>query len=216
LDEEWRSLPNCRSVEFAPTREGILDGCRFLFDSARNSRGRRRFNSSFVILFLCAGLFLVWSLLKSNGPNGGKGAFDLFGIVLISMAVIFLAFLLLFPLVFNAVFNRRGRMERTVEKAIADPEMAMLAERRITIAPKGCLVEFPKGRQVYAWALTNRPASIDGQCLLVTENNVIFAFLARRAFDSESSFQDFVDACRAFQQDATRPAGPPAGDQQVA
>jgi hypothetical protein len=80
----------------------------------------------------------------------------------------------------------------------------LVARRRITIAPRGCLTQVGSARQIYTWPAIVQVRSTEEHCLLITEGNVVVATIPRRAFGTETGFRDFCDSCRQFKDDAER------------
>jgi hypothetical protein len=199
LEPEWAASRKARSVEFAPSPEEVLDSFHLLHASSRRPR-RAMFFGAFLILALIF-MGFIWStqLRAPGGPNLGQGRFAELVIKSIALVLVSVGF-------FGAALGGRRIIDRNVRKLLADPKTgdALLAERRITIAPQGCLVQYPTESRVYLWSVVKRLEASDNQCLLVADPNLCFAAIPRRAFLSENAFDDFVSICRRLREDAAR------------
>jgi hypothetical protein len=143
----------------------------------------------------------IWfeRLQAPGGPNVGKAGFG---------ELVFKSFALLVVSVgfFGAALGGRRLIGRNVRKLLGDPTMSdgLLAERRVTIAPQGCQVQYATENRFYPWSAVKRVEASDKQCFLVTDPNLCFAAIPNRAFASEHDFTRFVETCRRFREDAVR------------
>ena len=194
-DPAWAELPKMRSAEYALTRDDLI--ATFQEPAPEGVKKPSLFWRAFPLVALVSGagglVMLFFLLPGANIPRGEVVAGTGNAIFLLIFGVI----------VLRARFGGRQRIEKGVDKLLAKPDTGaeLVARRRITIAPRGCLTQVGSATQVYTWPAILHVRSTEEHCFLIAERNLVIATIPRRAFGAETGF---CDSCRQFKDDAER------------
>ena len=204
LDAEWLNSPQARSVEFVPTREDLIAPFRFLFGPQPSDRETRR---AFLVLSATIVLALMWLLLQRiMADRAARGlqtpsSHPLMNTIAITVLItIAVGVTILY-------YVSRQTIEKQIDRRFANPQTRreLLAPRRVTIAPQGCLIQIGAVSQTYTWDSIEVKGAAD-YCFLMLAPNIILAPLCARVFPEGQDFFDFYESCRKFKEATSQPS----------
>jgi hypothetical protein len=198
-DPRWINSPGARFVEYSPTREDYIAAVGVAMPPIKGFGFVIRLAIWVGVLLL--GLSPIVLLITFGDPP--QNALDpewIFGY----LKAAFLTVLALVAL--RGLFGWRQRIEKQVDRLLAQPEHTpgLLGLRRVTIAPRGCLLQLVNDQQTYLWNFINRVIATESHCILLGDPNIVIASIPRAAFSTEHGFSDFVETCQRFKESATK------------
>jgi hypothetical protein len=197
-DPYWTASPNARCVEYAPTRDDLVEA---VLSASPESKRRIVFQVIFWLVALQASCFIILMPLFVDPGPGVQRERETSYFVKASVLLVF-AGLALFGFARRFVLGARGVAEKEIDKLLRNPatRKECLARVRVTVAPQGCLLQTGGANRAQTWASVRRILTTDSHCILFQDPNVVLAVVPRSAFDSDRGFRDFHEACQRFKE----------------